>query len=131
MLIATSAFRESSSAGIRSWALRHDLNLISETRLEISEFRKDKVYVNYYINWAMSLVTGIIPLIVLAVLNYRIYVHMVQRRNEINSTFDSMSKSTLFFFVVLCFGLRCTTFAKSLAFSTRWVRSHYCPPTWQ
>ena len=96
-MIATSAFRESSSAGIRSWALRHDLNLISETRLEISEFRKDKVYVNYYINWAMSLVTGIIPLIVLAVLNYRIYVHMVQRRNEINSTFDSMSKSTLFF----------------------------------
>ncbi len=61
--------------------------------VQVHDLRNNPVYVRVYINWAGNLVTGIIPLISLALLNYLVYKHLVNRRNEINNTFDSMSKS--------------------------------------
>ena len=57
-----------------------------------SDLRQDPMYVKIYINWANNLVTGIAPLLTLGLLNYLVYTHLVNRRNEINRTFDSMSK---------------------------------------
>ena len=64
----------------------------TEYGLGISDLRQNDTYVKIYINWASNLVTGIIPLVTLAMLNYLVYKHLVKRRNEINNTFDSMSK---------------------------------------
>jgi hypothetical protein len=68
-----------------------DTEVFWKPAIVINDLRSDPYYIRIYINWAGNLVTGIVPLLTLALLNYLVYKHLVNRRNEINNTFDSMS----------------------------------------
>ena len=48
--------------------------------MEVTELRMNTMYVTWYHNWARLMVLGIFPLLVICILNYKIYVVISQRR---------------------------------------------------
>jgi hypothetical protein len=56
---------------------------VTYPQLKVTDLRSNKIYVVAYINIARNTVTGIFPLISLAILNYLVYKHLVRRRRGV------------------------------------------------
>ncbi len=55
----------------------------SSSRIKITELRMDPHYITYYTMWTRLLATGVIPLLVLALLNSKIYLSIRQSKQQL------------------------------------------------
>ena len=61
-----------------------NIHAVTKLHFHWNAFRLDPYYTLIYINIAQNLVTGFIPLILLAILNLGVYLHLNKRRKEVN-----------------------------------------------
>jgi len=61
-----------------------NIHAVTKLHFHWNQFRLDPYYTLIYINIAQNLVTGFIPLILLAILNLGVYLHLNKRRKEVN-----------------------------------------------
>ena len=60
-----------------------NIQVVTKLHFHWNPFRLDRYYTLIYINIAQNLVTGFIPLLLLAVLNLYVYLHLKKRRKEV------------------------------------------------
>ncbi len=53
------------------------------TKIKITELRMDPYYITYYTMWTRLLATGVVPLLVLALLNSKIYLSIRQSKQQL------------------------------------------------
>ena len=73
------SFMEISQAQINASRIQ----VVTKLHFHWNPFRLDHYYTLIYINIAQNLVTGFIPLILLAILNLYVYLHLKKRRKEV------------------------------------------------
>ena len=70
-----------------------NIHAVTKLHFHWNSFRLDPYYTLIYINIAQNLVTGFIPLILLAILNLGVYLHLNKRRKEVNKLTKGMGNN--------------------------------------
>ena len=69
-----------------------NIHIVTKLHFHWNKFRLNRYYTLIYINVAQNLVTGFIPLILLAILNLYVYLHLKKRREEVSQLTKGNSK---------------------------------------
>ena len=64
-------------------AINNSLHFVTNLQFRVNRIRLDPNYKLVYINIAQNLVTGVIPLVLLGILNFYVYLHLRKRRKEV------------------------------------------------
>ena len=52
-------------------------------QVRVTEFRRNEYYITYYWMWTRLLATGVLPLVVLALLNTKIFLSIRQSKQQL------------------------------------------------
>ena len=55
-------------------------------QVRVTEFRRNEYYITYYWMWTRLLATGVIPLVILALLNTKIFLSIRQSKQQLRDT---------------------------------------------
>ena len=75
-----------------------NIHLVTKLHFHWNPFRLNHYYTLIYINIAQNLVTGFIPLLLLAILNFYVYLHLRRRRKEVSQ----LTKGNIIFRIIIC-----------------------------
>ena len=67
-------------------------------QVRVTEFRRNEYYITYYWMWTRLLATGVIPLVVLALLNTKIFLSIRQSKQQLRDNDYETALNGLNFF---------------------------------
>ena len=60
--------------------------------MRVTEFRRNEYYITYYWMWTRLLATGVIPLVILALLNTKIFLSIRQSKQQLRDAIRRLTR---------------------------------------